>query len=208
MRSSFLRLACLFFPLLAAIGCTEEFVASGGSGGGGTTTTTGGGGAAQTTTTSTSSSVCAPVHDTECDACLVQSCATPYCACADIPACDAYFTCLGDAQSQSDFEKCGYDHPNAIAQAGRVWSCASKHCAVCNLPTLGDCINCEFDKCPSEVNACLGNEACVGYATCLQKCAVGDQSCAMGCYNDHQAGANALNDLGTCGHNKCPMVCP
>ena len=216
MRPSLLLLLPLLVVPLAALpltGCGDGFVT--GSGGGGATTTTssggstgGGGGAGGQTTTTTSSPACATVAADDCNKCLVEACAEPYCACAKTSDCIDLAACTAKATEPADYADCWAMHKDSISLAGRVQACGNVHCESCGFPAVTDCLLCEYNKCTAETNNCLGNGKCVQLLGCLDACPQVDPTpCQMDCSNTFADGVQPLQKLLECTGAKCVAPC-
>lgn len=212
MRSPFASMLRILIPFIALAGCSEDFVATGGAGGG-TTSATGGaggvGGGAGGQTTTTPTQACATLTNDACNACLVDACATPYCACAGSSDCVDLVVCTGKAQSVGDYEQCWANHKDSIALGGRLQTCGSKQCAECMLPTVDKCLACEYDKCATEINDCFGNTKCVELLTCLQPCPTKPNpgECQTTCSDMFSDGVQPAQKLYACAGMHCATPC-
>lgn len=206
---------------LSLAGCGEAFVATGGAGGTtestGSTTASGGAGGQTTSVTGGSGGqggapACAPLKADACNECLAKSCASTYCGCAGSSDCVKLLQCIAAGQpnpTQEYLEICAQQHKNSISLAGNLSVCAYDHCGECQTPKVDDCLACEYEMCPSEVNECLSSYECNAYIDCLNKCADGGNpaGCTDTCESDHPDGVPLLNNLVGCAADACQTAC-
>ncbi len=199
------------FAALSLTGCGDSFVTASGGGGAATTTSSGGaagGGGAGGQTTTTSSQACAPLVADACNECLVDKCAAPYCECAKTSDCVDLAACVAKAQLPSDYPDCWAMHKESISLSGKVQACGNVHCESCGFPAVTECLACEYEKCATETNNCLGNGTCVALIGCLDACPQMDPGdCQMNCSNMHADGVQPLQKLFECTGAKCAIPC-
>jgi hypothetical protein len=75
---------------------------------------------------------------------------------------------------------------------------------------IGDCVSCIRDRCGTQVNQCVNNDACrAGLQCTFTTCAAMgtfDQACVLGCFTDPAAAFAAVGAL-TCIGSNCGAAC-
>lgn len=224
-----------FLPLVMGLlwGCGDTFVSSengtgakggeGGSSGGvagksgaaGAETNggaAGSGASGGSKATGGSGPACAKLKDTPCDDCEVAACEEAYCKCAGSKECRDLIACYAMSMMQPPpaayIEYCNFQNDDGISEAGLLGACSMQQCdSVCDRPGTDKCGACLYAKCPTPVNACFGDSACVKYVNCYKDCD-NDAVCQDKCGADHPIGLKKAIDVAMCEKANCDSECP
>jgi hypothetical protein len=181
---------------------TSSASAGGASSSNGSTTSAGGGNA------------CVDLGD-GCTQCELERCNESYCDCYESAECGLLATCTFACGDLACVQDCYEQHPQGISDAVLLFDCAAGQCPASSeceayiypgyVPLTG-CQTCLYDKCPSQMNLCVANEACPPLLLCLEPCGA-NTTCQEECYAMHPEGENDANAVGICLLANCSTPC-
>ncbi|MCC7381252.1 MAG: hypothetical protein IT384_05450 [Deltaproteobacteria bacterium] len=148
-----------------------------------------------------------------CARCLSMQCNPIYCECASQQSCVSLTACVA-ACLPGDLvcaQLCWAQNPGAISDAFMVDDCARRQCStVCpsSGAQLDDCDRCQFTRCETEANACLGNASCAALVGCTSLCIPTDTTCLQNCVLQYPQGVAGSQALAACTQQRCAAECP
>ena len=151
-----------------------------------------------------------PGYGDNCTNCISASCSQVWCDCRNNAECVALYACWNNCgTSQTCINNCMMQHSTGVSQALLVDNCAGTTChGSCNWgQPIPPCTQCIYSDCTQQMNACFADPQCIPLLDCLDACPPNSVVCAQGCYNQHGAGAMALQPVIDCSSQKCQPQC-